>query len=171
MTGVRAIEQPDVAGAAWVSVGVHGLGGTFVGFTEISPTGTLQLQSPGQNKACLWMVAYISNRLQLTSVLSPELSRGPFPPHYLCWVHQPSKGTFGAEPLLRWPQAKSPSCGQQQVHQRMHAPFCWQMYDSFPKQPSSSLPSQVDSLGLMPLKLQESVIPRTLASDSRRRWG
>lgn len=41
-----AIAQSDVAGAGSVLV----FPGTFVGFTEISPPGTLQLQSPGQIK-------------------------------------------------------------------------------------------------------------------------
>lgn len=107
-----------------------------------------------------------SFHLQLTSVLSPELSRGPFP-HYLYWVHQPSKGTSGAKPLLRRPQAKSPSCGQQQVHEKTHAPSAGRC----------TTPSLSNLLPLCPPRwtasashlgiFQESVIPRALASDSR----
>ena len=53
--------QPDVAAVVWVSVGVLWAWWHLLGFTEISPAGTLPLQSPGQDKACLWLVAYISN--------------------------------------------------------------------------------------------------------------
>lgn len=55
--------QSDVVGAAWIGTGFLW---AFAGLTEISLTGTLQLHSPGQDKAPLWLVASISNRLQLT---------------------------------------------------------------------------------------------------------
>lgn len=121
MSGVTA--QSDVAGAGKVSVGVlwH-----FCGFHRnlLTWDRAITISRTGSSLSLSGSL----HRQLIPTDSNPELWAvcGPSPLHYLCWVHQPSKGTSGAKSLLRWPQVQSPHVTHSRSMRKcMHLdPFC-----------------------------------------------
>jgi len=142
-----------------------------LGFTEISPTATLPLQSPGQGQAHLWPVAHTSSWLQLSSILSPVLSSGPT---YFLLGHQSFKGTLGAKSLPRGPRVVSPMWPAAGPWGSMciFASLCWWKWTHF--YAVLFLLPQVGSIGLRALHVPGVSHSQFTALGSRghiRRWG
>lgn len=94
MSGVTA--QSDVAGAARVSVGVlwH-----FCGFHRNLPTWDPAITISRTGSSLSLSGSLHLQLIPTDSNPEPWAVCGPSSPHYLCWVHQPSKGTSGAKSL------------------------------------------------------------------------
>lgn len=165
MSGVTA--QSDVAGAGKVSVGVlwH-----FCGFHRnlLTWDRAITISRTGSSLSLSGSL----HRQLIPTDSNPELWAvcGPSPLHYLCWVHQPSKGTSGAKSLLRWPQVQSPHVTHSRSMRKcMHLdPFCWQKYDLFSIRSSLFQPLRWMALASSGLWIfQESVISSPLLPDSK----